>query len=439
MNATILPDIPRILTAFAEWIACLYVIARCQKRIEGIRYYLLAAVMLIFQAAFLVATDGADGIWWLVCMGIAILGMGFFIALSSEGSLYTVGFRCAESFTLAEFLASLEWLLQCFFQYYVGMDHWTSFVLGMGLSYGIIFAYIYIWGKISERKVQEMDISLRELLTVATIVALVFAGSNIGFLVQGTPFSGQYSHDIFQIRTLIDAIGLVGVYAYKSILQNQRAVQDLVKMGAILETQYQQYQKSKEAQGLINYKYHDLKQYITVMRQGNDNSYGEKILDKIEEEISDYETQNKTGNAVLDTILTAKSIVCRQNHINLTSVVDGSMLDFMGTMDICSVFGNALDNAIEYEIKHVDEEKRMIHLMVVKQKNAFLVIRVENYCEEIMDLDDKLPDTTKADTSLHGYGLRSIQQVVHKYGGEMLLDSDGNWFQLKILIPVQND
>lgn len=50
-------------------------------------------------------------------------------------------------------------------------------------------------------------------------------------------------------------------------------------------------------------------------------------------------------------------------------VADGTLLDFMDIMDICSIFGNALDNAIECELKIADKEKRLIHVTVSQQKN----------------------------------------------------------------------
>ena len=80
-------------------------------------------------------------------------------------------------------------------------------------------------------------------------------------------------------------------------------------------------------------------------------------LDAMEQEIRSYEAQNKTGNEVLDTILTSKSLYCQQHGITLTCVADGAALDFMDTMDLCSLFGNALDNAIESVEKLPDSEQ----------------------------------------------------------------------------------
>ena len=57
----------------------------------------------------------------------------------------------------------------------------------------------------------------------------------------------------------------------------------------------------KKSIELINYKYHDLKHQIAVLRSEADPGKREAFLDKMEADIKKYESQNKTGNKVLDT------------------------------------------------------------------------------------------------------------------------------------------
>ena len=45
-------------------------------------------------------------------------------------------------------------------------------------------------------------------------------------------------------------------------------------------------------------------------------------------------------------------------------------------MDMCTLVGNALDNAIEYERLLDDGERRLIHV-TVSRVNGFVLIRVE--------------------------------------------------------------
>lgn len=105
------------------------------------------------------------------------------------------------------------------------------------------------------------------------------------------------------------------------------------------------------------------------------------------------------GNSVLDILLTGKSLYCQKHSIDLTVVADGHPLGMMDMMDICTIFGNALDNAIECELKLPDKGKRMIHLTLTTQKK-FLLLQVENYCPDPPAFRNGIPMTTKQDVLL---------------------------------------
>ena len=228
------------------------------------------------------------------------------------------------------------------------------------------------------------------------------------------------------------------MYAYHIKLFDLRTRYELDSVRTILYNQYIQYQQSQETLDLINYRYHDLKHHIIALRAEQSPEKRNEYLDKMEEEIINFEAQNKTGNKVLDTLLTSKNLTCIQDQISFTCVADGNLLDFMDVMDICSIFGNALDNAIECERKIADPEKRLIHVSVFAQKK-FLMIRVENYYEGTLQYDQNIPGSTKKQAEFHGFGIKSIRYTVHKYEGEVDISVKDNWFILNILIPIQDD
>ena len=155
----------------------------------------------------------------------------------------------------------------------------------------------------------------------------------------------------------------------------------------------------------------------------------------MEQEIKCYEAQNKTGNRILDTILTATTIQCQSHGISLTCVADGKELEFMQPMDISALFGNALDNAIESVKKISDRQKRLIHVSVARQKN-FLRIKVENCYEGDLEFENGMPKTTKQDKRYHGYGMKSIRKIVEKYNGSVTVNAEDGWFELRILMVV---
>jgi sensor histidine kinase regulating citrate/malate metabolism len=218
---------------------------------------------------------------------------------------------------------------------------------------------------------------------------------------------------------------------------NNAVLRELDAVQSTLQTQYQQYKQSRESIEVINMKYHDMKHQIQFLKNEQDPVKRNEFLDRMENEIKSFELQNKTGNAILDTILTGKSLYCYKHGITMTSVADGKLLDFMDVVDICNIFGNALDNAIESVMRIEDKEKRLIHVTVSKL-NDFVMIRIENYYEGSLFTDGSDYITTKSDKKYHGYGIKSIKYTADRYEGAVYINTDNNWFDIKIVIPNKN-
>lgn len=430
----IMPDIPRIYTAIAEWMACMLFILPVKKRFDRVKTGALMAAALVIQSLFLTMTGSVRIYFWIPCMIIAVLLMIGFIYGCCDISLTDAGYFGMIAFVAAEFTASIEWQIVCFF--------WNGTVpaviiqiVMLVLIYGSVAVILYKMLHMHLPKDGKMGISLKEYISGLVIAIAVFAVSNISFLTENTPFSGRYSFEIGNIRTLVDLGGIAILYAHLIQCCELRVRKELEAVQNVLQNQYVQYKQSRESIELINYKYHDLKHQIAVLRSEEDPKKREEFLNRMEEEIRQYEAQNKTGNKVLDTVLTTKSLYCAKHGITFTCVADGTLLDFMDVMDICSIFGNALDNAIECELKIQEKEKRLIHVTVSKQKQ-FLILRFENYCEETLQYQEGTPVTTKKEKEFHGYGLKSIQYTVNKYDGAVSVNLEDNWFELKVLIPI---
>ena len=107
----------------------------------------------------------------------------------------------------------------------------------------------------------------------------------------------------------------------------------------------------------------------------------------------------------------------------------------MDPLDIATLFGNILDNAIESVSKIEHKERRLIHVAVVKQK-GFVRIRVENCYEEQPKTDGENLVTSKEDKRYHGFGIKSIKTTVKKYGGSTAIQAEKGWFEIRILIPI---
>lgn len=429
-----MPDIPRVYTAIAEWMACLLFIFPVKKRFDKWKTGSFIVGALFLQSVFLLATGNVSIYFWIPCMIVAVLLMMGFIYVCCSVTLRDASYFGMIAFVAAEFIASVEWQMVCYFCKEKILGVVIEVILLIGI-YGGVSLFLYKILYMHLPKDGKMGVSLKEYASGFLIAIAVFAVSNISFLTANTPFSGRYSFEIGNIRTLVDFGGLAILYAHLIQCCELRVRKELEAVQSVLQNQYIQYKQSRESIELINYKYHDLKHQIAVLRSEEDAKKREAFLNRMEDEISQYEAQNKTGNKVLDTVLTTKSLYCNKHGITFTCVADGTLLDFMDVMDICSIFGNALDNAIECELKISNKEKRLIHVTVSRQKQ-FLILRFENYYEEKLQYREGRLVTTKKEKEYHGYGLKSIQYTVNKYEGAVSINTENHWFELKILIPI---
>lgn len=193
-----------------------------------------------------------------------------------------------------------------------------------------------------------------------------------------------------------------------------------------------QYELAQENIALVNMKCHDMKYQIS--RICDDNAMDSAAIAEVKNLISIYDSVVKTGNKTLDTILTEKSLLCNSKGIKLTCIADGSKLDFISEVDLYVLFGNILDNAIE-AVADLNEDQRVIGLSV-KGVHDFLSVNVHNYFDKHLVFAEGLPQTTKADKGYHGFGMKSVQSICHKYGGDMSVKTNGNVFNLSLLFPL---
>jgi hypothetical protein len=426
-------------TALAEWSACMVYVLLLGKRFKGVNLAVYSAAGLAAQIIFQLIAQELHEIsvyYWVPGMVGAAALMYLFLRVATKSDSHSVGAWTAQAFIFAEFLASIAW--QSY--YYIAS---TLSIFNNSISQILTLAVIFALGVsgllalesryMKHRPLSEPD--QKTALVTAGIVIVFFALSNLSFVSSDTPFSGRSLQEIFYIRTLVDFSAIVLLMALREQKLWHHTQASLDAMETILKRQYEQYVISKESIDIINRKYHDMKHLITIIRAEKDAGKKDQYLNDMYDQIKMYETQNKTGNAILDTLLTSKSMVCAANGIQFTCVADGKLLDFMDVADICSIFGNALDNAIESAQAIADLDKRLVKVAVYQQ-NELLLIRFENYFEKSLNYVDGNLETTKRDKNFHGYGIKSIKSVADRHNGTVNVTAENNWFSLCILIPL---
>lgn len=435
MNTAEVLNTPGYYYAIAYALSVFVITCTNERKIGRWKLAVVSCAQFALLLFFMTVTDGVRQELFVPSMLLIVLLLLGYIYICNDFSLREAGFYFVKAFINGEFAASLCWQIYYYLRYIRGIQgellKWVELIL----VYAVIFTILALMELNLKKDLEELHITRRELLVVIIIAASVFAMSNLSYLDQNGLFSGTFVMDIFIIRTLVDLSGIAVLYAYHVQVKEIQIRFEKDTLHNIMEMQYKNYQLSKENIDMVNQKYHDLKHQINLLKTqayvGKSTSY----LEKMEREIRVYETQNKTGNQILDAVLTNKAMICQNKEIELKFIVDGGALSFMEDMDVSALFGNMLDNAIESAEKQQEKQKRLIWLYVTKEKQ-FVRIRTENYCDEKIRFKNGMPVTTKKDRRLHGYGMKSIKSTVEKYHGSVVAAQENNWFELKILLPA---
>lgn len=255
----------------------------------------------------------------------------------------------------------------------------------------------------------------------------------------------QIGNDLQNLALLFLALfSFAGLLGTTTVLARQKELEESQTLFEMNKTYY----KAMEEQSFeIRRMKHDLSNHLQTMLSlpaEEKNAYVRKLL----ENPAAYRTMRYCADETVNIVLSAKASVMERKNIQFHVKADIAETLFIEQPDICAIFGNALDNAAEAE-ELVPEPERYIRLQTRFAKGMF-VLKIENpyplserNCrkETAGKIQAESPGirlwrfrTTKPDAHSHGYGLKSIEKCVKKYGGEMKIEAKNGKFVLFLYI-----
>lgn len=180
---------------------------------------------------------------------------------------------------------------------------------------------------------------------------------SVGFLLAfSVSFASAYGYlNLQQEDTLILdlATSVLGVYFIMQFLYTKnvsflREQEQKDKMQiAQLNRQFDYYQEKLRDEEKVRAIYHDMKNHLLVLEGKLKLPETTAMIEKLQSQIAMYEDYVHTGNDILDIILKEKSELAREKKIALSVTADLIGMEFIEPLDISTIFGNGLDNAIE--------------------------------------------------------------------------------------------
>ena len=140
-----------------------------------------------------------------------------------------------------------------------------------------------------------------------------------------------------------------------------------------------------------------------------------------------------TGNTPIDSIINYKFQNAEKEQIKINTKIAVPSDIKIEVVDIITILGNLLDNAIEAVL--LLKDNRFITLKLVYSQER-LIIRVTNSFNGIVKSKNGSIITKKADTANHGFGLGNVQKIAEKYNGILKTDSSGGVFTVDVLLFI---
>ncbi len=309
---------------------------------------------------------------------------------------------------------------------------WTSYsIMGSLVSYVVYALVCLVTCALHKRIVKKLPDDASPSAMSITLCAFMFCQIVLEFC--GRVFTADQSALFlyYMCALLYTLITYVVILAISQLTYYRRHNED---MQNFIRNKMQYYQMSRDGITSLQIKCHDLKHQIAAIRTKSQQENFSKYLDRLEDSIIEYGTVVECGNETINVVLTEKNILCTTSGVKFSYIIDGTLFGFMTEMEIYSLFGNALDNALESCSKVTDPEKRVISLKALA-RGDMVVLHVENCFEQALTMVDGMPQTTKTGVG-HGFGLRSIQNIAEKYGGVASVVAEDGLFKLTVLMKA---
>lgn len=164
---------------------------------------------------------------------------------------------------------------------------------------------------------------------------------------------------------------------------------------------------------------HDMKHHLLILREYGQEKQWDSLMSYLNELSDDILVQKKTvwtQVGILDTLLEQKKTKAESKGIEVRVQADRIVGLPFSDMEICTLFSNLLDNAIE-ACEKIEDDRRWVAIQITR-KSGMLYLTISNSIKDRPAEQEGKLITNKQNHQLHGYGIKSVQKIVRKYEGD---------------------
>ncbi|MGB4438353.1 MAG: GHKL domain-containing protein [Sedimentibacter sp.] len=248
---------------------------------------------------------------------------------------------------------------------------------------------------------------------------------------------GNFSQ--FKVITLIITIlgtNFVVLFLYDNLYKSFATKTEeilLQQQNKAYEKQFELMQQSLDDVQVVR---HDMKNHMITLKNlylNNETISASEYIDDIIFSVDAKKKYSNSENFIIDSILNYKLQAIRDMDIEPEVEINVPQKISISSYDMTVILGNLLDNAITALKKCTDVKKFSVKINYNKDN---ILITISNSFSEIIKEKNGSFETLKDDTKNHGFGLKSVKDVVNRNDGHMSVHYDNKIFKVTILLPV---
>lgn len=267
------------------------------------------------------------------------------------------------------------------------------------------------------------------LLVLLPMIPYVFIKMEPAFYAEDDPATRRRMLAILMLQYPVCLAMVVGV---RTSMAAKAWKAETLQLQALMEAQGRQYLVRREAMEQVREQYHDLRHFLTGIEGAADSGRLARSVEEYARRL-DPGPGVDTGNPMVDVIVAEKARACAAEGIAFVPFVSAQGAGFMNDLDLCSLFGNAIDNAIEATRPVADPALREIRVKAGVVGGMYALTVKNHYAVEPVERDGALVSSKGGEG--HGVGLQSMRHVVESYGGGLSCAYRDGAFTLSAAIP----
>lgn len=333
-----------------------------------------------------------------------------------QASYYLINIALFFLFAVCESIGGLAVRVGVKFLGIIQGEEIISFVYTLGGSLSVILMYYLVIQKLFTAERTKKISSIQYLIyAIITAYVLINIGS-ILFLLQHELTNKDYLFLLLD-GVFVIIINLYLFYLLDTFSENKELKYKILLYEKLAQEKYDYYAKQMENNKKALRVIHDIRKHIRVLEGLNQTNISTQLkgyTDSFEEMIEPLLVKQYTNSAIFNILIKDKIEYCERNSIQFKIDIGPVDMQFMKPIDITTLFGNILDNAVEACEK---SEKKEIQLKMYPFNGLCYVELSNTYEKEVYRNSHGRPISLKGEH--HGIGLVNVEKVLHEYNGEI--------------------